>query len=68
MPEYLHSQDIAGWGPGRVPGCSISPFKPIVTNLPTWLRLGVFVVACGLLESCWSSGGTDVQPIFGTGL
>ena len=67
-PNIFIRRILLAGAPGGSQVCSISPFKPIVTNLPTWLRLGVFVVACGLLESCWSSGGTDVQPIFGTGL
>ena len=53
---------------GVSPGSSVCPGKPGVANEPTRLRFGVFVVACGLLDSDWCSGGTDVQPIFGIGL
>ena len=66
MPEYAHFQDYAVIG--RLPGSSVCPGKPGVANEPTRLRFGVFVVACGLLDSDWCSGGTDVQPIFGIGL
>ena len=51
------------------PGSSICPVNPSVANAPIRLRLGVFVVACGLLDSGSSYGvGIDVQPIFSIGL
>ena len=46
VPEYLHLQDFAACD--RAPGFYIYPLNPSVGNGPIRLRLGVFVVACGL--------------------